>query len=105
MQLESPYYAVIFTSTLRENTVGYSEMADRMEFLARQQPGYLGIDHARSEQGITISYWKDLAAIQAWKEHPEHLEAQEKGKSHWYEKYALRICKVEREYFFSKTTS
>lgn len=34
-----PYYAVIFTNTLSENTAGYEEMANRMVELAEQQLG------------------------------------------------------------------
>lgn len=53
-----PYYAVIFTSTQNENIEGYSEMANKMEHLAKQQKGFLGIDSARNEVGITVSYWE-----------------------------------------------
>jgi len=38
-----PYYAVIFTSVQTENIEGYTDMADSMETLAKQQPGFLGI--------------------------------------------------------------
>lgn len=31
--------------------------------LARQQPGFLGVEPARNEVGITVSYWKSLGAI------------------------------------------
>jgi heme-degrading monooxygenase HmoA len=96
----TPYYAVIFTSTHTESVKGYSEMANTMENLAKQQKGYLGIDSARNEIGITISYWKSLEAIKNWKTHTEHLFAQQKGRKQWYNWYNVRICKVEREYEF-----
>lgn len=96
-----PYYAVIFTSTQNENTEGYSEMADKMEALAKQQSGYLGIDSARNEVGITVSYWESLDAIKNWKQQTEHLQAQQKGRQDWYSRYNVRICKVEREYEFN----
>ena len=95
-----PYYAVIFTSTHSEPIKGYSEMADTMERLAKQQNGYLGIDSARNEVGITVSYWESLDAIKNWKTHTEHLLAQKKGQEQWYSWYNVRICKVEREYDF-----
>jgi len=96
----TPYYAVIFTSTHTESVKGYSEMANTMENLAKQQKGYLGIDSARNEVGLTISYWKSLDAIKNWKAHTEHLFAQQKGREQWYNWYNVRICKVEREYEF-----
>jgi heme-degrading monooxygenase HmoA len=70
--------------------------------LAKQQPGYLGIESARSEIGITISYWESLDAILQWKNNVEHTEARNLGRAKWYKKYQLRICKVEREYGFDK---
>jgi len=95
-----PYYAVIF-STLRTSVEeGYLETAQRMEELAKLQEGYLGIESARGEIGITVSYWESLDAILKWKNNAEHTLAMRLGKELWYEKYQLRICKVEREYGF-----
>jgi heme-degrading monooxygenase HmoA len=95
---EPPYYAVIFTSIRTEGDNGYSSMADTMEELAKQQPGYLGIESARKEIGITISYWETPEAIIQWKENVQHQVAQKLGKEKWYSRYRLRIAKVEREY-------
>ena len=108
-----PYYAVIFTSTQNETIEGYSEMADKMETLAKQQDGYLGIDSARNDTstsltgavGITVSYWESLDAIKNWKQQIDHLQAQQKGRTEWYSWYHVRICKVEREYEFKTASS
>ena len=95
---QPPYYAVIFTSTRTEGDYGYSEMAERMEELASQQPGFLGVDSAREDVGITVSYWQDLESIKTWKENVEHLEARKQGREKWYDSFSVRIAKVEREY-------
>ena len=95
-----PYYAVIFTSTQTEHNEGYAEMANKMETLAKQQKGFIGIDAARNKVGITVSYWESLDAIKQWKANTEHLFAQQKGREQWYNWYNVRICKVEREYEF-----
>ena len=97
-----PYYAVIFTSKLTNETVDYEETAELMEKLAAEQDGFLGVESARSEVGITVSYWDSLEAIQKWKLHADHTIAREKGRSTWYSQYTLRICKVERAYDFEK---
>ncbi len=98
----TPYYAVIFTSTSSDNQVGYEEMADKMVELAALQDGFLGIESARDEIGITVSYWKNLESIQKWKMNMEHQVARSKGKSMWYAAFKVRISKVERDYFFDK---
>lgn len=95
---EPPYFAVIFTSTRTEGDHGYSEMADRMVELARQQTGFLGIESAREAVGITVSYWSDLDAIKNWKANVEHLAAQKTGRKSWYVSFKVRISKVERDY-------
>ena len=81
---EPPYYAVIFTSTRTEGNHGYAAMSDRMIELAEKQPGFLGVEHAREDLGITVSYWKDLESIKNWKHHAEHSIARQKGREEWY---------------------
>lgn len=95
-----PYYAVIFTSLKKNNDTEYSERAEKMLALAQKQDGFLGFESARSEMGISVSYWSDLAAIQSWKQNAEHALAQQKGREKWYEAFCVRICQVEREYKF-----
>lgn len=97
-----PYYAVIFTSIRTPGDNGYDAMSARMLELAAQQPGYLGVESARDGLGITVSYWQSLDAIAAWKRHAEHLIAQETGRTTWYTAYTTRICKVERDYSFTR---
>lgn len=95
-----PYYAVIFTSLRTEGDKGYDKTANRMIDLVKEQNGFLGMETARSEVGITISYWKTLQAIQDWKKNTEHQTAQKNGIEKWYVAYKIRICKVERDYEF-----
>ena len=102
MRNEKPYYAVIFTNRLVSANEDYSRMAVKMEELARLQPGYLGFETARDGLGISVSYWDSLEAIANWKSNSEHLFAQQKGISDWYDWYKVRICRVEREYEFSR---
>jgi len=96
----APYYAVIFTSVRTELDQGYGEMAARMVALAAQQPGFLGVESAREGVGITVSYWRDLESIKAWKANTEHLVAQKTGRADWYRHYKTRIARVERDYGF-----
>ena len=97
-----PYYAVIFTSVRTDGDHGYAEMADRMVELAKLQDGFLGVESARNEIGITVSYWHDLESIRKWKENLEHTFAREKGRREWYQSFKTRIAKVERDYGFER---
>ena len=96
-----PYIAVIFTSIRTQVNDGYGSMADLMVELASQQDGFLGIESARNDVGITVSYWRDLESVKRWKQHTDHKVAQSKGRSDWYTQYKTRICVVERDYGFN----
>ena len=93
-----PYYAVIFSSHRNDDLEGYSETAARMVELAAEQPGFLGVESAREDLGITVSYWSDLASIKRWKAQAEHRVAQQMGMDKWYSSYKTRIALVERDY-------
>lgn len=97
---EPPYYAVIFTSQRSPGDQGYGKMAQRMDELAAEQPGYLGIESARDSGGfgITVSYWATEEAIVRWKANLEHQGAQEAGRRSWYGNFTVRISRVERAY-------
>ncbi|GEQ84977.1 antibiotic biosynthesis monooxygenase [Patiriisocius marinistellae] len=95
------YYAVIFTSTLSKHTEGYNEMAHKMELLAEQQNGFLGISSARENIGITISYWENEQAIINWKANLDHQLAQKFGKLKWYSSYKVEVALIKRSYNFN----
>jgi heme-degrading monooxygenase HmoA len=97
---EPPYYAVIFASQRTGGDQGYEAVAARMVELAATQPGYLGIESVRDSSGfgISVSYWASEAAIRNWKANAEHLAAQERGSSTWYDGFQLRVARVERAY-------
>lgn len=98
-----PYYAVIFSSLRTEGDQGYSQAANRMLELAREQPGFLGVESAREDGlGITVSYWESEAAILAWKQQTEHSQVREQGRASWYSTFHTRVCKVERAYSFER---
>ena len=99
---DPPYYAVIFSSLKEDDSVGYAEMAQRMVHLATQQPGFIGVESARQNIGITVSYWKDRKSIRQWKQQIDHQLAQKLGQERWYSHYKTRICKVEFDYEFNR---
>lgn len=100
--LEPPYYAVIFTSVRSEVDDGYGATSERMVELASEQPGFLGVESAREGAlGITVSYWASEEAVRAWKDQIEHRAAQANGRLKWYDRYRVRVAKVEREYGYS----
>jgi heme-degrading monooxygenase HmoA len=78
-------------------------MSEAMAASAAKQPGFLGVESAREEVGITVSYWASIEAIAAWKADAGHFFAQRLGRENWYAAYKTRICKVERDDDFKRS--
>ena len=84
--------------------------------LAQVQPGFLGMESVssvgapsrdteikepgESTQGITVSYWEDRESIEGWRKNSEHVMARAKGRKEWYERFEVRVCRVEKAYGF-----
>lgn len=73
-----------------------------MNELALRHEGFLGMENASSEIGISVSYWSSLEALKRWKDNLDHQKAQIEGQKRWYSQYKVRIAKVERDYDFLK---
>lgn len=105
--LKPPYYSVTFTSqrSARSDDAGYAAIAQRMVELASMQPGFLGVESTRGADGfgITVSYWKGLADIAAWRRHYEHMHTRDGGRMRWYSHYELRVSRVERAYAWDQS--
>ena len=97
------YFAVIFTAqrSLSGDDI-YDITADRMVLLARRQPGFLGVESVRGDDGIgiTVSYWVDRDAIANWRQQAEHLAAQALGRQEFYDWYRVRVAEVVAEHTF-----
>ena len=97
------YLAVIFTAqrSLSGDDI-YDITADRMVALAQRQPGFLGVESVRGDDGIgiTVSYWTDRQAIANWRKNTEHLAAQSLGRQEFYDWYRVRIAEIVRDYDF-----
>ncbi len=98
--------AVIFCAQrTSDDDEAYAAAAGVMSNLAAQQPGYLGQDSSRSEDGlgITISYWENDKAAKTWRDHPVHSAIREQGRGKWYESYTLHVARIERSYDWEKS--
>lgn len=99
---EPPYYVAVFTSVRTQDKSDYSATAARMEDLVKEVPGFLGMDHAQTPDGlsITVGYFRDADALAEWRCNTEHRAAQKRGQAQWYQRYTLHVAKVERSYGF-----
>src|SRR5579871_4610923 len=91
----------IFRSRLREeNQQAYQEVAARMHELALKMPGFVSIKTFDAPDGerVSIVEFESETTHNAWRQHPEHLEAQRKGRELFYSEFQVQVCKLERAY-------
>ncbi|HXQ61270.1 MAG TPA: antibiotic biosynthesis monooxygenase [Acidimicrobiales bacterium] len=87
----------VFRSRLRRDAVEeYESVAERMDALARAMPGFVDYKTFASDDGerVTIVTFASLEDHRAWRDHPEHRQAQRLGRERFYETYAIQVGTV-----------
>lgn len=90
----------VFRNRLRPEALqDYLQWAARISELAKRMPGYISHKGFVAEDGerVTIVEFESEEAQRAWRMHPEHVAAQNKGRQEFYAEYRLQICSVQRE--------
>lgn len=93
----------VFRSRLRpEHVAEYSQVAERIHALAESMPGFLGIKTFAADDGerVSIVRFADEAAHNAWRNHPDHLRAQQQGRERFYSDYHVQVCRMLHEQAF-----
>ncbi len=98
--MDSPEVACLFYSTLRQPVdPDYAAWSERTEELVRHSPGYLrhqSYRDPRTGEGLTISYFADDGAMRAWRQHVEHIEAQQLGRDRFYSSFRIEVLRLSR---------
>jgi heme-degrading monooxygenase HmoA len=90
----------VFRSTLRPAAIEeYANVAERMESLARTMPGFVDFKTFTAEDGerASIVTFVSMDDHQAWRNHPEHRDAQRLGRERFYDTFAIQVCTCVRE--------
>ncbi len=92
-------FVVIFRATARDLDAEYSTTAARLRELALSRFGCLDFTAVtEGDQEVALSYWPDEASIRAWKQHTDHLMAQQLGRERWYSGYSVEVAEIKRHY-------
>ena len=92
-------YVVIFKARARNLDDEYLQTAARLRQLALEQFNCIAFEAVTEGHAeIALSYWHSEADIRAWKQHADHLAAQQAGRQRWYASYSVEVARVERRY-------
>jgi heme-degrading monooxygenase HmoA len=88
----------VFRSRLRHDAGarGYDALAETMERQARKQPGFVDFKTFSAADGerVSIVVFESIEAQLAWRDDPEHLEAQSRGRSDFYLEYDITVSYI-----------
>ncbi len=98
--------AVIFEVWPRpEHKQEYLDLAAELRPILETIDGFISIERFESltEKGkiLSLSFFRDEAAVAAWRNVPQHRKSQSKGRARIFENYRLRIAGVIRDYGIS----
>lgn len=74
----------------------------RMFELASSMPGYISYKDFVAEDGENVSVieFESLETLAAWRDHPEHKLAQQRGREEIFSEYRIQVCTPMRDYAF-----
>ncbi len=95
--------AVIFeVDPLPDRTQEYFDLAASLRDEVEKIDGFISVERFRSltTEGryVSLSYWRDDAAVAVWRQHVGHQSAQSQGKGGIFADYRIRVARVERDY-------
>jgi heme-degrading monooxygenase HmoA len=96
-------YAVIFeVEPEPERRQDYLDIAARLRPELEKIDGFISVERFQSltepAKILSLSFWRDEAAVAAWRRHDQHREAQRAGRSGIFRNYRLRVAAVLRDY-------
>ncbi|XHS79759.1 antibiotic biosynthesis monooxygenase family protein [Burkholderiaceae bacterium UC74_6] len=80
----------------------YFELAGQLKEQLVQLDGFISVERFESlttpGRFLSLSFWRDEAAVKRWRELGEHRAAQAEGRGGVFAGYRLRVAQVLRDY-------
>jgi heme-degrading monooxygenase HmoA len=95
--------AVIFELEPRQGAAArYFELAASLRAELDSMDGFMSVERfeslAQPGRYLSLSFWRDEAAVRAWRCHGMHRRAQQEGRGDVLAGYRLRVATVVRDY-------
>lgn len=80
----------------------YFDLAAELKPELEKIDGFVSVERFESlttpGRYVSLSFWRDEAAVKRWHEHAGHADAQAKGKAGIFARYRIRVAEVLRDY-------
>lgn len=99
-------YAVIFEVEPNDGQADrYFGLAATLRSELEKIDGFISVERFESltNKGkfVSLSFWRDEAAIKSWRTHLGHQMAQREGKESVFKDFRIRVAEVTRDYNMS----
>jgi heme-degrading monooxygenase HmoA len=95
---------IVFRARIRPDAdqKALAQTGQRMYELASAMPGYISYKdfEAKDGENVTIIEFESPETLAAWREHPEHKKAQQRGRDEFFSEYHIQVCTPLRDYRF-----
>lgn len=95
---------IVFRTRIRQGVVEQEmeELGKRMYQLACEMPGFISYKDFAAQDGeyVSIVEFESMETLAAWRNHPEHKEAQRQGRERYFSEYHIQVCTTVRDYRF-----
>jgi len=96
-------YAVIFeVEPAPGRRQEYLDIAAQLRPELEKIDGFISVERFQSltQEGkiLSLSFWRDEAAVVRWRRHEQHRDAQRAGRGGIFRNYRLRVAAVMRDY-------
>jgi len=96
-------FAVIFEmEPEKERAQEYFDLAAELRPELEKIDGFISVERFTSMNNegkyLSVSFWRDENALNQWREHLGHRDAQEKGLNNIFQNYRIRVAEVIRDY-------
>ena len=94
---------IVFRTRIRKDVEQELEaLGARMYQLASEMPGFISYKDFVAPDGecVSIVEFESMESLAAWRDHPEHKEAQRQGRERYFSEYHIQVCAAVRDYRF-----
>jgi len=83
----------------------YNSTAERLMKIASAMPGFISFRDYTGHDGemLVVVEFASAEALAAWRNHPDHRKAQQRGRNDFYAEYEIANCAVMHKYGFKHT--
>ena len=83
----------------------YEQAFQRMLELASKMPGFISIQGYSAADGaeLAVVRFESEETLEAWRNQPEHLKTQARGREAFFDSYKITVATIIREYDFDRT--